>query len=136
MICNISVDKKLSRLESYNLICWNSRIWASYPKIFWCLNIFESLEEFWIVLLYFLRPHNVVFHDSLKVIHLNIRTSNWWNFMNWDSRLKSSYCFIGLLWALMIVRMILLAICMSMVRNTSNLRFLHLQFFLFSVKEN
>ena len=88
LVRNVSVDEKLSRLKSHDFIGWNSWIWASDPKVFRRLNIFEFFKEIRIIFLCFLWPNQIVFHDFLEIIHYDVWISHWFNIINRNSGRK------------------------------------------------
>lgn len=47
--------------------------------------MFEFVKKLGVIFLYFIGPDEVVFHDSIKVVHLDFDISDCGNFMCLDS---------------------------------------------------
>lgn len=75
LICNVPVNEHFSWLKTADLIGGHSWVWATYPKVFWSLDVYQALEKARFFLLDSIGPDLIVPHDFLKVVHHGFRAA-------------------------------------------------------------
>ena len=68
-IANVSVDKKLTRGETDNFVCWDATVGTTYPEVRWRLKRAETQEKFGVPAGLLRRPASVVGKKLRKQAH-------------------------------------------------------------------